>query len=167
MTNDWLFVVTLVSALGCGLMAGVFFAFSTFVMRALARLPPAQGITAMQSINVAVINPWFLLPFLGTAAACGLLAVSSLATWQMPGAIYLLGGSLLYVIGTVLVTITFNVPRNNALAAIDPATAEGDRLWADYLASWTAWNHVRTAAALAASASLTIGLFLTRVGGAA
>jgi uncharacterized membrane protein len=156
-SNDWLFVVTLVSAVGCGLMAGVFFAFSTFVMRALARLPPAQGISAMQSINVAVINPWFMAPFLGTAASCGLLTVSSLVRWPTPGAVYLLVGSVLYLVGTVLVTIAFNVPRNDALAAVDPATADGARLWADFVASWTAWNHVRTAAALAASASLAIG----------
>lgn len=62
-------LVTLLSALGSGVIAGVFFAFSTSVMKALAALPPAQGVAAMQSINVAIINPWFLIPFLGTAAA--------------------------------------------------------------------------------------------------
>ena len=160
MTNDWLFIVTLASALGCGLMAGVFFAFSTFVMRALARLPPAQGITAMQSINVAVINPWFLLPFLGTAAACVLLAVSSLVTWQTPGAIYLLVGSLLYVVGTVLVTRLFNVPRNNALAILAPTSLEAAELWVDYISTWTAWNHVRTMAALASAVLFTIAVRL-------
>jgi len=49
--QNLIFILTLVSALGCGLIAGVFFAFSAFVMKALARLPPAQGIAAMQSIN--------------------------------------------------------------------------------------------------------------------
>ncbi len=49
----------LLSAVGCGLMAGFFFAFSICVMKALEALPPAQGIAAMQSINVAVINPCF------------------------------------------------------------------------------------------------------------
>jgi len=58
-----------VSALGCGLIAGVFFAFSTFVMKALAGLPTAQGIAAMQSVNVAVLNGWFFSAFFGTAAA--------------------------------------------------------------------------------------------------
>lgn len=61
---------TVLSALGCGLMAGVFFAFSTFVMKALGALPPAQGIAAMQSINVAVINRWFMAAFFGTALLC-------------------------------------------------------------------------------------------------
>jgi uncharacterized membrane protein len=69
MTDGFLFGLTLFAALGCGLVAGVFFAFSTFVMKALARLPAPQGIAAMQSINVIVINPWFMTAFLGTAAA--------------------------------------------------------------------------------------------------
>ena len=158
MIDNLLFALTLVSALGCGLMAGVFFAFSAFVMHALARLPPAQGIAAMQSINVAVINPLFVAVFLGTAAACALLAVSSLFRWHKPGASYLLAGGLLYLAGTFLVTIVFNVPRNDALAAVDPASTDGASRWAGYLASWTAWNHVRTAAALAAAVSHTIVL---------
>jgi uncharacterized membrane protein len=153
-----LFVLTLLSALGCGLIAGVFSAFSTFVMKALARIPPAQGIAAMQAINVAVINPWFMAAFLGTALACAVLAVSSLLAWNEPGAFYRLAGSLLYLAGTFLVTIAFNVPRNNALAAVDPASAEGARLWSGYVVSWTAWNHVRTAAALLAAAALTLAL---------
>jgi uncharacterized membrane protein len=153
--DDVLFVVTLAAALGCGLMAGVFFAFSAFVMRALARLPPAHGIAAMQSINVAVINPWFMTAFLGTGLGCLLLAVSSLLRAEGSETVHLLAGSLLYLVGTVLVTLVFNVPRNDALAAVDPSSAEGARLWAGYVRGWSAWNHVRTAAALAAAALLT------------
>jgi len=48
-----LLIMTLVAALGCGLMAGLFYAFSVSVMKALARLPSAAGIAAMQFINVA------------------------------------------------------------------------------------------------------------------
>ena len=127
-------------------------------MNALARLPPAQGIAAMQSINVAVINPWFLAAFLGTAAACVLLAISSLLMWHKPGAVYLLVGSLLYLVGTLLVTIAFNVPRNDALAAVDAESADGATRWARYVPGWTAWNTVRTAAAVGAAALLTIAL---------
>jgi uncharacterized membrane protein len=160
MINNFLFVSTFVSVLGCGLIAGVFFAFSAFVMKALAFLPPAAGITAMQSINVAVLNPWFLGTFLGTAAACILLAVSSLLTWHKPGTAYLLVGSVLYLFGTVLVTMAFNVPRNEALAAVDPTSADAANLWAGYVSSWTTWNHVRTAAALAAAVLLAVALCL-------
>jgi uncharacterized membrane protein len=158
MINDLIFVLTFVSALGCGLVAGIFFAFSAFVMQALASLPPAQGVAAMQAINVAVLNRLFFAAFFGTAAGCLLLAVSSLLMWHGPDATYRLIGSALYLIGTILVTIVFNVPRNNALAAVAPASAQGASLWIGYVRSWTAWNHVRAAAALAAAASLTIAL---------
>ena len=158
MINEMLFTLTLITALGCGLVAGILFAFSTSVMKALARLPAPQGIAAMQSINVAVFNPWFMGAFFGTAAACVLAVVFSLLRLSGPGAVYLLSGGLLYLIGTILVTIVFNVPRNNALATADPDSAGGARLWAGYVTSWTAWNHVRTAAALAAAVLLTFAL---------
>jgi uncharacterized membrane protein len=158
MIDNLIFVLTLVSALGCGLIAGVFFAFSGFVMKALAQLPPAQGIAAMQSINIIVINPMFMTAFFGTAATCLLLAVSSFFRWHKPGAAYLLAASLLYLVGTILVTILFNVPRNDMLATVAPTSAEGASLWTIYLTGWTAWNHVRTAAALAAAALFSIAL---------
>ena len=156
--DRFLFGLTLVSALGCGLVAGVFFAFSNFVMKALARLPAAQGIAAMNSINVTVINPAFMTALFGTAACCVVLVVSALRSWHRPDAVYLLVGGLLYVVGNAVVTIAFNVPRNNALAAVDPLSAGGSMVWQKFLESWTAWIHVRTVTALAAAALLTIGL---------
>jgi uncharacterized membrane protein len=159
-THNLLFPLTLFSALGCGLIAGVFFAFSSFVMGALARLQPSQGIAAMQSINITVINPLFMAAFIGTAIACLLLVVFSLSKWQQPSAIYLLLGSLLYLIGSFLVTIVFNVPLNDALANVEPSSADGANLWVKYLANWTVWNHVRTIASLAAAAAFTFALKL-------
>jgi uncharacterized membrane protein len=154
-----LFVATLASSLGCGLIAGAFFAFSAFVMQALGRLPAAQGITAMQSINVVVLNPWFLGVFLGTGVLCLTVAASALlGWWSRPGGGFLLAGCLLYVLGTVVVTMAFNVPRNDALAAATPATDEGARLWAQYLVEWTRWNHVRTVAALLAAGAFALAL---------
>jgi uncharacterized membrane protein len=167
MTSKLLFVLTLLSALGCGLIGGVFFAFSTFVMRALAALPPAQGIAAMKSVNIAVINPMFLGVFLGTAVSCVLLAVSSLLTWQKPGAALLLAGSALYLLGTFVVTMVYNVPRNDALATLDPASAESARFWTEYVAGWTLWNHVRTIAAIAAATLLVIALWFSSARAAA
>ncbi|MGH2415120.1 MAG: DUF1772 domain-containing protein [Microcystaceae cyanobacterium] len=112
----------------------------------------------MSRLYITVINPLFMMAFLGTGAACLLLLVSSLLKWQQSGATYLLVGSLLYLIGTLGVTIVFNVPLNDALAKVEPNSTEGGSLWAGYLANWTFWNHVRTAAAFAAAASLTIAL---------
>lgn len=157
--SDWLLLaLTLAGALGCGLIAGAFFAFSSFVMGALAKLPAAQGIAAMQSINVVVINPLFLGVLLGTAAACGVLAVLSLVLWTGSGAACRVAGGVLYIVGTFGVTMRGNVPLNDALAAVAPASAEGAALWTRYLARWTAWNHVRTVAALVAAGLLSIAL---------
>ena len=156
--DNVLFALTLCAALGCGLMAGFFFAFSASVMKALARRPAAEGIAAMQSINVAVINPVFLGTFLGTAALCLLVMVASLWRWHSPGTVYVLVGSALYLVGTFFVTMVCNVPKNDALASVAPADPDSTSLWASYLVKWTAWNHTRTAAALAAAASLTMAL---------
>ena len=149
--NNLRFPLMLVAALGCGLVAGVFFAFSTFVMPALARLQPPQGIAAMQSMNITAINPLFMIALFGTAFACLFLAVSVLFQWHQPSAFYLLAGSLLYLIGAIAVTIAFNVPLNDALASVKPDSPEAATLWARYLTDWTFWNHVRTIAALAAA----------------
>jgi uncharacterized membrane protein len=145
-------ILTLLAALGSGLMAGFFLAFSATVMWALERQPPPAGIAAMQTINVVVLNPIFLGIFFGTAILSLGLDIVALLRWPEPGSAYLLAGSLLYFIGTFLVTLIFNVPLNNALAAVKPDSAEGSAVWTHYLRVWTAWNHVRTVAPLAAAA---------------
>jgi uncharacterized membrane protein len=142
------------------LIGGVFFAFSAFVMTALARLSAAQGIAAMQSINVAVINRLFLGTFFGTAAACMLLAIAALFMWGKPGTVPVLAGSVLYLVGTILITIRFNVPLNDELAGADANNADAASLWTRYLTVWTTWNHVRTVAAVAAAALLTVAVSL-------
>ena len=70
----------------------------------------------------------------------------------------MLAGSLLYLIGTILVTMAFNVPLNNKLASVSANSAEGAAVWKRYLSAWTTWNDVRTAASLAASASFIMAL---------
>ncbi len=112
----------------------------------------------MQSINVAIINPVFLSVFLGTAVGSALVIIASLLRWRYPGSICLLVGGALYLVGSLLVTVVFNVPKNEALASVTPADPRGASLWADYLSAWTAWNHVRTFGAIAGAALLTIGL---------
>jgi len=157
--SDQLLVwLALLAALGCGVIAGVFFAFSTFVMKALARIPHPQGMAAMQSINVAVLNPLFLGVFMGTAVICIAILVLAPMRWQESGAPCLVAGALLYVVGTVLVTMLFNVPRNNALASLSATDPTSAQRWMSYASSWTAWNHVRTAAALAAAVCFCTGL---------
>lgn len=154
MTAGWPFILISLAATGAGLIAGVFFAFSAFVMPALGKIPPAQGIMAMQSINVVVLRSAFLPVFLGTALLSILVAVFS------GGDAMLLAGSLLYLIGCFGVTAVCNVPLNNRLARVTPDSDAGAALWAHYLKRWVLWNHVRTLASLAAALLLAAGLIL-------
>src|SRR5262249_7723397 len=85
-------VLTCVVAVGTGLMAGMYFAFSSSVMQALDDLAPSDGTAVMQSINRAVPNPVFLLVFLGTALGCVALAVVALVRWGDPASPYQLAG---------------------------------------------------------------------------
>ena len=157
MVHDLLVVGTVLAALGSGLIGGFFYAFSTTVMRALGRVQPPCGIAAMQAINIVVINPLFMAAFLGTAVLGVVLAGAALFD-DAPGRAGLLAGALLYVVGSFGVTMAFNVPRNNILAPLDPTAAASVPRWTDYVATWTAWNHVRTAASLAASVAFTLAL---------
>ncbi len=153
-----LYAATLATALGCGLIAGVFFAFSTFVMPALKRLPPAHGIAAMQSINKLAVTPAFMTALFGTAVAClGLVAWVVIWSGERPAAL-VLAGSVLYIFGTIGVTIACNVPLNDRLATLRPQGADAAGRWDEYAAKWSAWNHIRAAAALVAAATLTIAL---------
>ncbi|KWO55290.1 hypothetical protein WM28_04940 [Burkholderia ubonensis] len=152
-------LVTLVllwfSAIGCGLMAGVYFAFSTFVMTSLGRLAPAAGVAAMNAINVDIVRSPFMAVFLGTTLASLALAILALLDRSEPGAIWIVAGGAIYVLGMFVVTMAFNVPLNDALAATDASSAEGGAFWARYLRDWTVWNHARTVASAAAC-----GLFI-------
>jgi uncharacterized membrane protein len=143
-------ILEVLAIIGSGLTAGIFYAFSTFVMAALARIPPEQGIAAMNSINVAVINPWFFAVFFGTPLVCAILFVMALLKWGEPGMALVLAASLIYVVGSLVVTMMFNVPLNNELATVTSAAGEAGALWTRYLRDWTFWNSMRTAAPLLA-----------------
>jgi len=156
--DGWFDYATLATALACGLMAGVWFAFSAFVMDGLSRLPESQGAAAMQSINVTAVTPLFMTVLFGAAAACLVLAGWAGLNWSDPRAPWVLGGAVVYLVGTIVMTGAANVPLNDTLAAVDPNSVAGQREWSSYLDSWTAWNHVRALTSLAAAALLTIGL---------
>ncbi|MGO4711946.1 anthrone oxygenase family protein [Bradyrhizobium sp. 2TAF24] len=153
---------TFAAAIGSGLVAGIFFAFSTFVMAALGRLAPEQGMAAMNAINVTVINPLFMLAFLGTGGLCLALAIASWGSWGQADGVLLLAAAVLYLIGCVGVTMVCNVPLNDALAAAPAGGAAALALWADYLKTWTFWNHVRTLASLGAAIVFVAVLMLGR-----
>jgi uncharacterized membrane protein len=153
-----------IATVGAGLAGGVFFAFSSFVMRALGAISPRAGVAAMNAINVTVINPGFMLVFLGTALLSFALALASLRWWGSLDGALLLAASLLYLLGCFGVTMVRNVPLNDALAALGPDPSDSTGLWSRYLVEWTRWNHVRTLSCVG-STILLITVLARRPGG--
>jgi uncharacterized membrane protein len=147
--------LTVASAVGAGLMAGLLFAFSTSVMPALRTQPATTAIPTMQSANVTILNPVFLLLFVGTTAAAVALACTAPFAHAHPPALRVLG-ALVFVVGCILVTAAVNVPMNNTLAALDPSTPAAATYWVTYLHRWTSWNNVRTGASALACLVLTV-----------
>lgn len=148
-------VLTTFAAVGAGVTGGVLFGFSTFVMRALDRLPADRSIEAMQSINRYAPTAGFMTAMFGTAAVSVALGVDGLRRFGEPDGKLITAGAALYL-ASIAVTVAFHVPRNDRLARIVTPTADAIGLWHRYSSTWTAGNHVRTAFAIAASIAFTI-----------
>jgi uncharacterized membrane protein len=151
---DGVLVLVVITAVGCALMAGSFFAFSAFVMSGLRRLPPEQGMAAMQAINVTAVSAIFMAAFFGTTLLSIVLGVWAAIDWRNTSSVWVLVGSGLYIIGIFIMTAAFHVPRNNRLASLGPSTEEGVAYWDRYLTEWTRGNHLRTLAGLLATTAL-------------
>ena len=149
--------LNLAAILACGLIAGVFFAFSGFVMKALGKISAPEGISAMQSINVHAVKSWFLPAFMGSAVLCLAVAAMTLGKLDDPSARLLFAGAVIHFVGCFLVTMVFNVPLNNALAAVSATSPAGAEMWQEYLSRWTMWNHVRTLASFMATGLMVMG----------
>ncbi|WP_417331003.1 DUF1772 domain-containing protein [Halomonas cupida] len=143
------------AAIGCGLIAGIYFAFSTFIMAALGRIDEGGGIAAMNSINATILGSLFMPLFFGTTLASVALVILGLAAWGQPGSTVMLAGGLIHVIGMFASTLVFNVPLNKELTRAGEGAAD---VWARYLKKWTFWNHVRTVASTVACAGFIAAL---------
>lgn len=155
MTISPLVILTAAAALGSAAAGGLFYAFSTFVVRGLDSTGPVDAVTAMRGMNAeANSNAPFLFFLLGSALlslAVGVIAVTQI---DRPGSWFLVAGAVFGILG-VVVTMLFNVPLNNHLDQIDLADAAAE--WQAYFSKWTAWNHVRTATGFLGAILLLIG----------
>ncbi|NYT35818.1 DUF1772 domain-containing protein [Allopusillimonas soli] len=150
MTHAIITILLWFSAISCGLLAGLYFSFSTFIMRALGRVEAPAGMAAMNSVNAVIQRSLFMPLFLGSSLVALMLVVISLFQWHQPGSVAAFAGGVIYIGGMFICTMAFNVPLNNALAKVDPASADGGNVWGHYLRDWTRWNHVRTVASTVA-----------------
>lgn len=151
-----LVVLTVLAAVATATSGGALFAFSSFVMPALARLEPTAGAAAMQSINVTAVRPAFMAVFFGG----GLLAVAvpvAAASADEP-ILWSTLGAVAYVVGVIGVTAAVNVPLNTRLGAVSAAEASRSGLWGEYLRRWTVANHVRSIAGALAAVLFVVSL---------
>ena len=127
-----------------GIMAGVYFTFSVFVMKSLGELPALEGAKAMNKINDVIINTLFLpLFFLSTLWYAGLI-VWSLTDWQSGYSEFVISASVIYIAGMFFVTAFGNVPLNNQLKRVENHETKLAQFWVLYQRKWTWLNHVRT-----------------------
>lgn len=153
--DDLLQVLTVVSAIGSGLVGGVMFAFSTSVMPGLRGRPAPEAIAAMQSMNKAILNPAFLGAFMGTTLT-SVATVALLPFANLEGEALRIAGALLYVVGVFGLTAAVNVPMNNRVDGLDPSLPASASVWTEYLSRWTRANNVRILAATAGTVLLTM-----------
>jgi len=139
------------AAIGCGLMAGLYFAFSTFIMSALDRLGAAAAAAAMNAINAVILRSAFVPLFFGTSVAALALIIAGLLRGSDPDVSVMVAGGTIYLVGMLGVTILFNVPLNDRLAR-----APSD--WPAYRRAWSRWNHVRTLASTLAAVLFVVAL---------
>lgn len=141
--------VLLVSTLSTGLIAGLFYAYSCSVNPGLGRLPDAEYLSAMQSINRVILNPVFFTTFMGTVI---LLPLSAWFSYQgQPSMRFwcFLAAAIIYIVGTFGVTIGGNVPLNDALDKINIAGSSAEELARHrglFEAKWNMLHNIRTIA---------------------
>ncbi len=160
MTINWILFVCGASVIACGLVSGVFLAFSDFVMKSLALANPEGGIEAMQIINRKVYGSVFLSLFMGMAPIS--LLIAGYAYFRLSGPVqsWIIAGAALYLVGAFLVTMVFNVPMNQRLDAMDSSAPETVAYWVKYARHWTFWNHVRTLACAGATLCFLVACVL-------
>lgn len=136
----------LVSLVLSGGIFGFFYAWICSTMWGLDAADPAIAIAAMQAMNGSVRNAVFAPAFFGTPAVLGLTAVLAFVVKNRLAGWAYITAAMIYFLGGLVLTISINVPMNEALAQVAlPLSAEEARqIWQDYSAPWQFWNTTRT-----------------------
>ncbi|MCC2604710.1 anthrone oxygenase family protein [Planctobacterium marinum] len=137
MAVDGIPIVEAVLKLAMLTMIGLYFVFSNTVMNVLKRSD--NGAVVMVEINKQIINPVFLLFFMGSAIASLYFILFGNTGDIVAGVVFLLG--------TTFVTVIKNVPLNKTLQS-EHGQTNSPNYWQIYLEKWTFWNNIRTVAAI-------------------
>ena len=148
MSSSFITALLWTAALGSGLIAGIYFAFSVFIMQAFGKIDASQSIAAMNSINETILRSLFMPLFFGSSIISVLLVIVAFANWGEAGAELTLIAGAVYFVGMFVCTVVFNAPLNNSLAKLDSNSDDANQVWSRYLVTWTRWNHLRTVSSL-------------------
>ncbi|GAB88872.1 anthrone oxygenase family protein [Gordonia rhizosphera] len=142
-----------------GLTAGLLAAFAYSVIPGLQRAGAATAVSAMQRINVAILNPLFAFIFFGSVVFG---VVAAVIWWDDPLRWWLVAAAVL-VVSAVLITVVINVPLNNRLNAAGAVSdADAPTAWAEFVRPWVRWNIIRAVAASTGFVVPIVGLLQTR-----
>jgi len=146
--------IMLASVILQAMAAGVIFIFSNTIMRTFSEFDPDIMINVMNKLNILIVNPLFAFVFFGglVAAYPTVVMMRNPDQYSKPARYYALASTLVFFFGEFLITLTQNVPRNDALLAVDPESQEGVEYWqTEFLGGWVAWNTARCVFSVIAS----------------
>lgn len=139
------------SVIVTGLMSGLLYGWTVSVLPGTRRLPDSNYIETMQNINRAIINPAFIIPFIGTPAVLAVAAVVQFRAGDHRRGWLLASATATYVVGVLGVTIGGNIPLNDALDRFDPAGSTEHSIEIrrhSYERPWNRWHYLRTTAGI-------------------
>lgn len=150
---DFLTLSLIITALLCGLTAGLVFGFSVVIMPGIKNLNDGEFIRSFQKIDAIIQNsqPLFMLVWVGSvlsAIASLILGVQILTGIEL---VLLITASTIYFLGVQLPTATINVPLNNTLQKVQTEVLNDDELESARNAfedRWNLWNSIRTVFAI-------------------
>jgi uncharacterized membrane protein len=155
LVDSWQEAVMLVSVILNAAAGGIIFIFSNTIMPSLGKLDADVGIEAMNTINTLIVNPSFIFFFFGgliSAIPARNMWVNKEGKYSDVSRYYALASTLVFFFGEFMVTVTQNVPRNNALLVVDPESEEGADYWQnEFIPQWVAWNTARGTFAIISS----------------
>ena len=136
------------------LIAGIFLAFSDFVMKSLNRMEEAAAIKAMQSINLWVYRSLFMIGLYTMVP----VSLAGILFWGFGGgpSLFAAGGAF-YLVGVILVSGLGNIPLNHKLAVLDANERDSKLFWVGYVQKWCAFNHLRVIGSVLAALCFTYG----------
>ncbi|MEV4146605.1 anthrone oxygenase family protein [Amycolatopsis sp. NPDC049691] len=146
--------VVLVAALvAAGLVAGLFYAYACSVMPGIGRGDDRTFVEAMRGINAAIVNPVFLLTFLGAPLLAGV------AIFLNPGPRPWVIAGFACLVAMLVITGVVNIPLNNALESGGDDYAA---VRAGFEAGWVRWNVLRAVVSTAGFGCLVAAVLTDR-----